>query len=313
MTNQDIDRRLTRLAERQHGLVSRDQAEALGLTRAAWRHRRRHGDWLALSDRVVRRAGAPPSDEQSALAAVLDVGDSTYTSHQSGAAFWGVPGFRVVPVQVMTLRATHGRTALGQVHHPLHLPDPFAAVIDGVPVVRPSLLVLQLAPLVHPAKLGTIFDNLWSRRLLSAPSVRRELEPVLGRGRPGTSAVRDLLDARPDDYTPPASNLEGRFLQIVRDHDLPRMRRQVDLGDDERWCGRVDFVAVDLPLVFEVDSGRYHGALTDTEADDRRQRRLEGAGYLVRRIPEFDIWHRPAAVAATVRDALWEIRRGDAA
>lgn len=188
-----------------------------------------------------------------------------------------------------------------------------AALLDGVPVVRPALLVLQLAPLVGAHRLGLIFDGLWSRRLLSAPSVRRELEPVLGRGRPGTAALRLVLDERPDDYVPPASNLESRFRQILRDFDLPPMRRQVDLGDEERWCGRVDFRAEDLSLVIEVDSGRFHDALTDQAADAARQKALERAGFLVRRVPEHDIWHRPAQVAARVRAARRDARRSKAA
>ncbi len=252
---------------------------------------------------MVRRRGAPPTDEQRALAAVLSAGSSSYVSHHSGVAFWGVPGFRLAPMQVMSLRCRRRDTELAQVHLPRHLPDPFAAVLNGVPVVRPALLLLQMAPLVHPGKLQRMLDNLWSRRLLSGPSVRRELEPVMHRGRPGTVAMRELLDSLPEDYVPPASNLEARFARILAEAGLPPMRRQVDLGDGDRWCGRVDFVADDLPLIFEVNSDRFHAALTDRAADALRRRRLEASGFEVVEISEFDIWHRPARVVAQVRAA----------
>jgi very-short-patch-repair endonuclease len=121
--------------------------------------------------------------------------------------------------------------------------------------------------------------------------------------------MRALLDALPADYVPPASGLEGRFVGLLRDFDLPAMRRQVDLGDGERWCGRVDFVAVDVPLVIEVDSERYHTALSDVAADEARQARLERAGFVVRRVDEFDVWHRPHMAAARVRDGYWAARR----
>lgn len=309
----DIDRALTDLSETQHALVARHQAEEMGLSRSEWLYRRHRGDWHALSSCVLRRAGAPPSDAQRALAGILDVGPASLAGYQTGGALWGVPGFRIRRVQVMTLRDRHGRTELADVHHPLYLPDPFGTVLDGVPVVRPALLILQLAPLVHPDRLGRIFDNLWSRRLLSGSSVARELDPVLGRGRPGTTAVRQVLAERGDGYVPPASNLEARFLRILRDHDLPAMRRQVDLGDEDRWCGRVDFVGVDLGLVIEVDSDRYHRALSDVAADTDRRERLEAAGFRVLQVKEFDIWHRPAAVAAEVRAAIRELRRSRAA
>lgn len=309
----DRDDALARLAERQHGLVADRQARGLGLSRGAWRHRVDGPGWQRLGPRVVRRTGAPPSDGQRALAAVLDVGSSTYVSHRSAAALWGVPGFRVEPVQVMTLRARHTPSALATVHTPRHLPDPFAALLDGVPVVRPALLLLQLAPSVHPERLRRLLDGLWSRRLLSGPSVRAELAPLMHRGRAGTAAMRELLDSLPEGYVPPASNLEGRFRSLLAEAGLPPMRRQVDLGDEERWCGRVDFLADDVPLVVEVDSDRYHAALSDQDADEARRVALVGAGFAVIRVSEFEIWHRAQVVVSRVARARRSLRAALAA
>lgn len=304
------DAHLCHLADRHHGLLTDEQALSSGeLTRSAWRHRVTRGDWERLARGVVRRPGAPPTDEQRSLAAVLSAGASSYLSLHSGAALWSVPGFCLEPFQVMSLRSRQTRTDLAQLHFPRHLPDPFAAVVSGVPVVRPALLLLQMAPLVHPARLGRMLDNMWSRRLLSGPSVRRELDPLMHRGRPGTVAMRELLDSLPEDYVPPASNLEARFAQILRDADLPPMRRQIDLGDDDRWCGRVDFVASDLPLIVEVNSDRYHAALSDQAADAARRKRLELAGFVVEEVSEFDIWHRRDRVVSRVRAARRELRR----
>lgn len=299
---------LMALAEQQHGLIADRQALALGLSRSAWRHLVGRDGWERLDRGVVRRRGSPPGDQQAALAGVLAAGPSSYGSLHSASALWGVPGFRVLPMQVMTRRRRKTMTHLAQVHHPRHLPDPFAAIIDGVPVVRPALMLLQMAPLVHPERLHRMLDNLWSRRLLSGPSVRAELASVMHRGRPGTAALRELLDSLPEDYVPTASNLEARFARIMADAGLPAMCRQVDLGDDERWCGRVDFVATDLPLVVEVDSDRFHKALTDQWADALRRRRLSASGFEVVTVSEFEIWHRPRDVVAKVRAARRRLR-----
>lgn len=308
-----LDPVLNDLAQRQHGLVARRQADALGMTRRAWRHRLGRGDWEALSDRVARRTGSPLTAAQSAMAGVLDAGASAFLSHHSAAALWGMPGFRLEPVEVINARAMRVRSPLATVHLPRHLPDPFAAILDGIPVVRPSLVLLELAPLVHPDRLHRLFDGLWSRRLVSRNAVCAELEPVMHRGRAGTAALRRLLEGLPADYVPAASGLESRFASIVADHDLPPMRRQVDLGDEERWCGRVDFLAVDAPLVVEVDSDRYHRALSDQEADAARRSRLDRAGFVVVRMEEFQVWHRAADVVAAVRHGWWEARRRRAA
>lgn len=300
---------LHRLAERQHGLVTRGQARAAGLTDRAWRYRRDRGDWISLTARVARKPGAPVTLQQRTLAAVLDVGPSSYVSHRSAAALWLPSTFEVEPIELVVLRG--GRetaSTLAVTHRPRHLTDPFAAELDAIPVVRPALVLLQLAAVVPPARLRRLLDRMWSRHLLSGPSVRRELAGLMHRGRPGTAALRELLDSLPENYVPPASGLEGRLAELTEQAGLPAMRRQVDLGDQERWCGRVDFVAHDLPLVVEVDSERYHTALTDRAADAERQRRLEDAGYRVVRFTETDVWQRPARTVETLRQARAELR-----
>ncbi len=120
--------------------------------------------------------------------------------------------------------------------------------------------------------------------------------------------MRDLLDALPDGYVPPASNLEARFRSLLAEAGLPPMRSQVDLGDDVHWCGRVDFLAEDVPLVVEVDSDRFHAALVDKEADEKRQAALTRAGFAVIRVDEFDIWHRARHVIDRLRAARRSLR-----
>ncbi|QYG94139.1 DUF559 domain-containing protein [Iamia sp. SCSIO 61187] len=307
--DRDTRRRLLQMSEQNHGLLGRREALAAGVSAEAWRNLTNRGDWVALSPRVVRRSGAPRTPIQRALAGVLDVGPPAFVTETSSAAMWGVPGHRIEPVRVMVLRGVNETaTDLAIIHRPTHLPDPFAAVIDGVPVVRPSLMVLQLAARMPPERLKAVVDRLWSRRLLSGPSLRRELEPVLGRGRAGSAAIRQLLASFPEGYVPPASGLESRFASLVAHADLGRFRRQVDLGDDESWSGRVDFVAEAWPLVVEVQSELYHASLTDQDADDRRRRRLRAAGFTVVEVWDTEVWHRPAAVVERVRRALWQLR-----
>jgi very-short-patch-repair endonuclease len=107
---------------------------------------------------------------------------------------------------------------------------------------------------------------------------------------------------------PPASGLESRFAQIVADFDLGRFRCQVDLGDDEVWCGRVDFVGEEWPLVVEVQSELYHSSLTDREADARRRQRLQSAGFEVVEVWDTEVWHQRAVVVDRVRKAIWRLK-----
>jgi very-short-patch-repair endonuclease len=310
----DVDAGLLDLAERQHGIVGRDQALRLGLSEDGWLRRSRNPGWEPITPRVLRRRGSPPTDHQQALAACLDLGPDAYLSHESAAALWGLPGYRLMPLQVIVVRGHRTSSGLACVHLPRHLPEPFAAELHDIPVVRPGLMLLELAQRMHPEQLRRRLDWLWSRRLVSGPALRCELDHVMHRGRSGVAALREVLDSLPPGYVPPASGLESRFRQLVIDHDLPAMARQVDLGDDHHWCGRVDFRAEEVPLVVEIQSDLYHRALSSVEDDARRRAALEIAGFTVVELDEVQVWHRPAEVAHIVREAYWSaLRRRPAA
>ena len=121
---------------------------------------------------------------------------------------------------------------------------------------------------------------------------------------------QQVLDSLPPDYVPPASGIESRFDWITRQAGLGRFRRQVDLGDEESWSGRVDFVAEHRPLVVEVQSEAHHSSLTDVDADARRHERLRAGGFVVVEVWDTEVWHRADVVIARIAAAL---RRLDAA
>ena len=138
------------------------------------------------------------------------------------------------------------------------------------------------------------------------------LDEVAASGVRGVRVLRAILDERGDDYVPPASGLEGRFAEIVSDASLPPMDRQIDLGDDA-WRGRVDFHDRELRLIVEVDSEKYHTALSDVEADRLREEGLRRAGFTVVRVSDFQVFQRPWEVIASVRSARSKARRRPAA
>lgn len=298
----DAVHELVALSPDQLGLVARRQLELRGVTRSAIRN-------LVATNRVVeedagvfRVNGAPMGDRVRARGATLAAGPSAMLSHSSAAALWGLPGYRVAPIHLTVVRGNNPVwTRHAKVHRHRSLASVPAAILDGLPVVRPEVLALQICATSHPDHAERMFDRLWSERLLSGASTRQVLGTLSTRGLNGVSALRQILQTRPNDYVPPASGLEGRVVRLLADAGLPPMERQVDLGGTETWCGRVDFYDRDRRLVLEVDSERFHSALTDVADDRRRQERLQSAGFTVVRVTDFQVWHRPAQVIATVR------------
>jgi very-short-patch-repair endonuclease len=114
--------------------------------------------------------------------------------------------------------------------------------------------------------------------------------------------IRELLKDRGADWVPPASNVEHRFDEIMRRAGIATFRRQVSLGDEE-FTGRVDFLDSELPLVVEVQSERFHTALTDKTKDAVRRAAMEAQGLLVIEVWDFEIFHTPWVVVQRVKEA----------
>lgn len=295
---------INRIASRQHGLALAYDAHALGVTREELRHLVRTGRIDRVTRRVLRVPGAPRTDLQAVLTAVLDAAPGAFACGHTAAAIWEVAGYRLAPVHVVRPRGLSGRrSSLAVLHEVKRLLPRHVTVLKDVPVVRPERMVLDLCASEHPRRAARALDDAWRRRLLSGRSLRALVSETSVQGRPGLSLLRALLDERGDDYVPPASNLEARFASIITQAGLPEMRRQVDSGDDERWVGRVDFRDVDRPLIVEIQSETFHSALIDRVEDEARLAALRTAGFEVVEITEEQVWHRPREVVRTMREA----------
>lgn len=300
------------LAEVQHGVVARRQLRHPDRPSHVVRHLLRPGEWEAVTSEVVRRRGSFSSRAQSRMAAVLDAGGDAAESHLSAARAWGLSGCPDRPLHVVRTGRTRRRTRLAVVHLVRALPDAWVTRLDGVPICRPELVALQLFAVCRPGRAERLTDSLWAMRLLSGPSIRRFLAEHGACGRNGTAGLRAYLDARGDLYVPPASNVEGRAVDLFRSADIP-MRRQVDSGSEDRWTGRVDFRHEVLPVIAEIQSERYHSALVDVVADRARIAALRSAGYLVVEITDSELFSRPRAAVERLAAAVSRAERERAA
>jgi hypothetical protein len=266
---------LLALAARQYGLAHQKQLAALGFVDSALRHLIDTGRWVRRTGHVLQLSGSPHSPEQEAMLAVLDLNpDGAALSHRSAAARWGIPGFSLLPLHVIGDRI-RGRNNdhLSVVHQPrLLLPD-HVLMLRGIPTVSPTLTLFHLAgSLRWPQQVERAMDNALSARLTSVPLLMRTLKRYARRGRRGTTLMRALIEARVDGYASFASGLESRFDELARRSGFPDYVRQVNVGDDYDWLGRVDFVDRKRKLIIEVQSMRFHGALIDAARAGRAYR-----------------------------------------
>ncbi len=295
---------LLELAEQQHGLITLGQARSLGIGQQSV-HRWASGpSWERLSDEVLRRRGSAPNRAQHVLAAVLDAGPGAFLSFASGAAWWRVPGPPLDPIGIVRVSRTSRPSGTGaEIHTVRSLPERWTTTLDAVPIVRPELLALHLFATEPYARAERWVERLWAMRLLSGPSLGAMLCDFGARGRNGIASVRRYLDDRGPGYVPAATGIESRTMQILRQVGIV-VERQVDLGGEESWTGRVDFLVVGLPIIIEVQSELHHAALVDRVADDARRARLEADGFTVVELWDTEVWSHPSVAVARVAAAV---------
>ena len=306
-----VDPRLAGIAERQHGVFALWQVRQIGFTPAAVQHRLRTGRWELLQPGVYRLPGSPRSWEQRLMAAVLAAGTEAVASHRSAAALLGIPGFRRPGrLELSTPRSRRARTPDATVHRTLHLPDAHVAVVNGIPTTRAARTLVDLAGVLPATQTERAVDNCLAMDVVTVRTLG-ELTNELAAGRPGIALLRRLLDERGDGYVAPASELEVRFLSLVRTAGLEEPVRQLDVGDDRGWAGRVDYAYPALRLLIELDSRRHHTAKLDFEADRARDNRRVAARWRPIRFTWEMVTTRPDDVEDVLRRAGVTSRRQD--
>lgn len=298
-------RELFELAARQHGLVSRAQATSLGFTRSAIRRAVDAGHLEPVGVHVLRIPGAPPTWPQVVAATVLEAPVGAVVSHFTAATLWHLPGFRAGRPHVTVRHAmSHRGVPLATVHLSRDLCNDDIATVDGISVTSPARTLFDLAAWVHPDRLARAIDNAVGMRLTTYAELCEMRDHLARRGRPGSRRFRQVMTEREVGAAAPESELEARFLSLVRRHGLPEPERQVILGTDGRRAGRVDFFFRAANLVVELDGARHHTALLDREADARRDLVLLRGGRRVMRLTWRQVTAEADEVAAALRDVL---------
>jgi very-short-patch-repair endonuclease len=295
---------LYRVAEGQHGLVTRAQLRDHGIDRNRVRRWVEAGKLSQLHGDVFSLPGGVSTPHRDLLAKVLETGTDATVSHSTAAWMWGLAGYSRTPAHIVVSRQNRHHEHLDwHVHQFTGLPAHHRRWIDGVPVTSPALTMLHLAQIVSEWRLERAVDNAWNLRLLTGRDLLELDDELAIQGRNGIVALREAGRRRGPNWVPPQSNLESRFMELMESVGRVDFERQVPI-DGETWTARVDFLHRPSRTVIEIQSERYHTSLTDTGADATRRHGLEEAGYQVVEVWDNEIFQQPAAVVRRVADAV---------
>ena len=291
--------RLAALARRQHGVVSRSQVLAAGLSPSALDRAVVAGRLERVHQRAYRFAGAPRTWEQRLLAAVLGAGGEAVVSHRSAARLWGIgPDTDVVELSVRRRRLP--RTAGAVVHRSLDLEQRWSTLHRGIPVTNPLRTLVDLGAVAPGWVVRDALEGALVSGLATVGAVEQAREALGRRGRSGAGVLGRILDDRALGGRPPDSLLEARLSSVLRRAHVPEPVFQHEVRHRGRFVARVDFAYPDLLLAVEVDGLDAHGSATALQRDLTRQNALVGAGWTVLRFTWHDVVRRPETVVDAV-------------
>jgi very-short-patch-repair endonuclease len=300
LRSREREREIAVLADRQHGVVGRDQLIRLGFEEGAIARRVAMGRLQEVRRGVYAPGRRRLSREGWWMAAVLASGPDAVLSHWSAAALWMIrPNSRSV---VDVTDPVKSRTWDGIRRHHKALPLDEVAVEEGIPVTTVPRTIFDLAATEQPEVIESLIREMEFLELRDPLSLR-DLVRRYPRRR-GVARVRLALDRIKDEPEGRRRRgLEERFAPFLRDRDLqlPRFNDPI-LVAGQRYV--VDCHWPDVKEIVELDGWQGHKTRTAFREDRARDRKLRVAGYHVTRLTWNQLEDEPEAVAADLRSLL---------
>jgi len=295
---------MARLAERQHGVVSRQQLLGLGFSEREITTRATSDSLHPLFRGTFAVGHRNIGKHGRMLAAVLACGDGAVLSHGSAAELLGLWDRQAAPVDVIAPRRG-GRKIRDIRWHNVRRPmsDEIEAR-DGIPCTTVSRTLVDMAGRTSYASLRRLVEQAAVLRQLEV----REVDRVLARGRRrGAPNLRAILQVwRTDDERRPTlrSPLEAKLLPVLLESGVPRPECNVRLRIDSGKPVEVDMLWRDRRLVIEADGEETHGTRAAFQSDRTRAQRLVAAGYRVAGVTWSQAEDETSAVVARIRRML---------
>jgi very-short-patch-repair endonuclease len=287
-----VERVVGRIASRSHGVVTRRQLLAAGVSRHEITERLRTGTLLREYPGVYRVGHRAPSVEARYLAAVLACGEGALLSGRAAGHLWGlIKGAAPAPeVITRTERRVPGVTT----RRSRTVQPADATTCRGIPITTVPLTLVALAAHLAPEDLARACHEAGVRY----DTTPHQVDEVLLRrpNAPGTRRLRAVLHG---DTKVTLSKLEQRFLELLQDEGLT-------LPQTNRPAGtrRVDCRWPLHRLTIELDGYRYHRSRHAWEQDRRREREARARGDEFRRYTYGDVFEHAELMLAELKALL---------
>lgn len=298
------DQLIARLAERQHGVFTFDQALSCGFSASAIQRRVASGRWVRVHKGVYRLAGSVRTFEQRTMAAVLACGGGAVAFRRTAGALFGVEG--VEPETVEVAVRWERRPTLA--HRSTTLIRSDLTVIGVIPVTTPQRTIMDLASVLQAEPLEDALDDLIRRRRVHPRRLEERLERMRRNGCMGLGLLLELVKVRTTKSVS-GSRRENVVRRALARAGLPEPIPQYEIYDkDGRFVARPDLCYPEQKLYIEYDGG-HHESPRQRQRDIDRQNRLSALGWRPLRFTKVSLRGPMSVLLEIVRTSWEETRR----
>ena len=302
----DVDRVATELSLLQHGAFARWQLRPRGVSEQAIYRRLASGSWTLLSPGVFALAGTRNTYERRLWVGWLAVGPDALVSHEAAAQVHEIPNVIRNRVVLTHRHGSHHRLSGVVVHQLDDVSLDHRMSVDGLPVTTPARTVVDLAAVVHPARLLPIVEGTHHARITSYTDVGVCMSSVARRGKPGIRMLAKVLDRLTATGAKPMSKLERELFEMLAAAGLPTPKSQFPFPGRRFTNGCVDAAYVDTKLVIESDGRPWHTRIADLKRDHERDAEAARNGWQTLRLLHEHIDGDPEGTAQLIRDVRRE-------
>lgn len=288
--------RAIRLAERQHGLVTRRQFVELGCADRTLRRRVEDGVWIPVGRGVFRLRGTDDNLATRSRAVALQVPDCVLTGPSAAAIRgpegpWASVGLGALPFVV-------GRWHRGVAARFVTHPGITHANVGGIQIADRVSTTIDLVRFLPLASARTVAYRAAQTGLVSSQDLAVACERLVRH-----SGAPQLRVIAADVAAGVQSEAERTVIGLLKRAGLGGWTTQhpVDLPDGT--TALLDLAFSEARLAIEIDGRSFHVDPAQFELDRRRQNSLVRAGWTVLRFTWADISDRPRSVIAQIQDA----------
>jgi Transcriptional regulator, AbiEi antitoxin/Protein of unknown function (DUF559) len=287
-----LEKRIRRLARDQHGVVSRAQLLATGVSEHEIAHRLRTDRMTQRYPGVYYLDSTPITWFSDVRAALFACGEEAVASHRSAAMLWQLDGLssRMIEATVPYLDSPEPTDiAVHRTRRPNSRDTVNSIAVTGV-----EKTILDLASILPGRMLHKAARSAVRKGLTTVESLDQAVGRFGGRGVTGTRLARRIIAVVADDES--GSTAEIDFSEIVFEAPVPRPVAQLRIGLSDGSNAYPDFAWPDRKRIVEVDGFQAHGTPDQLQHDLRRQNQLLDLGWEIRRFTATEVRERPQRV-----------------